>query len=542
MSIPHENVDVIVIGGGINGTGVARDCALRGLKTLLIEKKDLCGGTSGASSGMIHGGLRYLLYDTQTTYLSSLDSGYIQNIAPFLMFRIPFLYLLKKGCGPNIELLETFFEVYDRYAKLKRGKPHTRLTQNEVSEVEPGLSFDGRGAITFDEWGVDPYRLCVLNMKDAVWHGAKVMLHSEVLDFIYEPGKRKVIGVQVKANDHKRQNIYGKIVLNLSGPWIPKLCQKAGISLKLRPGKGIHLVFDRRISNIGFITETIDKRSVFLMPYQNTSIIGTTDDDFYGDPDQLDVTQDEVSYLMEAIEHVFPRIRDHRVISTYAGIRPTLYEWGKVEDELSREHKIFDHEKDGVPGFITMAGGKLASYRLMSEELTDLVCKKLGVIQKCSTHEKQLPGSQKIFAAKELMDLAQKHQISAYALSRMHYRHGSKIEEILAMIKENPSWKRTVCASEPVMEAEVRYVIEKEWANSLDDIGRRTRLGWGGCQGMECVFPAANILKEMKGNDPLVESESFLQKRWKSIAPYLEGVSIAQEELKREVMGRRYGF
>lgn len=535
MPTPQENYDVIIVGGGINGTGVARDCALRGLKTLLIEKKDLCGGTSGASSGMIHGGLRYLLNDPQTTYLSSLDSGYIQKIAPFLLFRIPFLFLMKQGKGPHPELLETFFEVYDRYAKLKRGKPHTRLTQKEVLEVEPGLSFDGRGAITFDEWGVDPYRLCVLNMKDAVSHGAKVLLHSEVQEFLFEPGKRKVIGVQVQSShiQDKKQNIYGKIVLNLSGPWIPKLCEKAGISLKLRPGKGVHLVFDRRISNFGFITETIDNRSVFLMPYQNTSIIGTTDDDYYGNPDELEVTHDEVAYLMEAIERVFPRIREYRVISTYAGIRPTLYEWGKYEDDLSREHKIFDHEKEGVPGFITMAGGKLASYRLMSEELTDLICRKLGVNQRCSTHQKGLPGSQKIYSLEEIKTMAEKYQVSIYALSRIYYRHGAGIEEIISMMKDHPSWKRMICASEPVTEAEVRYVIEHEWANSLDDIGRRTRLGWGACQGMDCVWPAAHILKELKEKDPMTESHIFLQKRWKAVLPYLEGASVAQEELKR---------
>src|SRR3989338_2621694 len=159
MPMTQELFDVIIIGGGVNGCGVARDCALRGLKTLLIEKKDLCGGTSGASSGMIHGGLRYLLYDVKTTRLSSKDSGFIQKIAPFLLFRIPLLYLIpdskkEKGLRSELlaELLETFFEVYDRYAKLKNGKPHTRLNRKEVAQLEPGLSPHIQGAITFDEW------------------------------------------------------------------------------------------------------------------------------------------------------------------------------------------------------------------------------------------------------------------------------------------------------------------------------------------------------------------------------------------------------
>lgn len=523
--------DVIIIGGGVNGAGTARDCALRGLKTLLIEKKDLSGGTTGASSGMIHGGLRYLLHDVKTTETSSRDSGYIQKIAPFLLFRIPFLFLVKEK-GANMELLETFFEVYDRYGKLKNSKPHVRLSHKDVLELESGLHFDGKGAISFDEWGIDPYRLCVLNAKDAELHGAKILLHSEVTDFLFQ--NKRITGVQVRTADGKKNQYLGKIILNLAGPWIPELCQKAGIALKLRPAKGVHIVFDRRISNIAFVTETIDGRSVFLLPYENTSIIGTTDDDFYGNPDDLDVTQDEVEYLMQAIEQIFPSIRNHRVISTYVGIRPTLYEWGKTEDSLSREHKIFDHETEGVPGLISMAGGKLASYRLMCEELTDLVCKKLNVKKSCETHINVLPGAQKELSFEELFTKAQEAKISAYALSRLYFRHGYECLMILEKMKKNPSLKRTICTSEPVLEAEIRHVIENEWATSLDDLGRRTRLGWGGCQGSECAWPAALILQEMLGIDPQKQMDIFLQKRWKSISPYLYGHSLSQEELKRQ--------
>ncbi|HBQ21524.1 MAG: hypothetical protein A2Z91_02115 [Deltaproteobacteria bacterium GWA2_38_16] len=526
--------DVIIIGGGVNGCGVARDCALRGLKTLLIEKKDLSSGTTGASSGMIHGGLRYLLHDVKTTKTSSLDSGYIQKIAPFLLFRIPFLYLIHKK-GFHVELLETFFEVYDRYASLKNSKKHTRLSQQEVFQLEPGLSSSIQGALTFDEWGIDPYRLCILNAKDAKARGADLLLHTEVTDILVE--EKIVRGVEVQTSDGKRHHHLGKIILNLSGPWIPKLCKKVGVEVKLRPGKGIHLVFDRRISNVALATETIDKRSIFLLPYQNTSILGTTDDDFYGDPDCLDVTQDEVEYLLEAIERVFPSIRNERMIGTYAGIRPTLYEWGKTEDSLSREHKIFDHEGEGIKGFITMAGGKLASYRLMSEELTDLVCKKLGIKEKCTTHVRPLPGGEKTISHAEIIEMAKEGGISAYALSRIYYRHGLGLKTILEMMKENPLWKRVICASEPVLEAEIRYAISQEWAGSISDIGRRTRLGWGGCQGADCVWPAALILKDVLGKDPHFQMADFLQKRWKALAPFLQGESIAQEELKQRLLG-----
>jgi len=527
--------DVIIIGGGINGTGVARDCALRGIRTLLIEKKDLCGGTSGASSGMVHGGLRYLLNDVRTTKTSCRDSGYIQRIAPFLHFRIPFLFLLQKKQGPNIELLETLFEIYDRYAKLKNGKPHTRLSHEDVFKLEPGLSHDITGAITFDEWGVDPYRLCVLNMKDATARRAEFMPKTEVRDLLIErDGNQNVVtGVKVQKADGSFGIVRGQLIVNLAGPWAPKIAKKAGIDIKLRPAKGIHIVFDRRISNYGFVTETIDKRSIFLMPYQNTSIIGTTDDDFYGDPDHLVVTQDEVQYLLESIERIYPDIRKHRVIGTYAGIRPTLYAWGKPEDHLSRGHKIFDHEKENVMGFVSMVGGKLASYRLMSEELTDLICKKLRVKEKCKTHTTPMPGAEETISFDEMKQFAQKAGMSHYVLSRLYSRHGANLKDILHIMDEHPNWRRTVCTSEPVTEAEIRYVIDHEWVNSLDDIGRRTRLGWGACHGMDCAWHAAQILHEMKGNDPHKEIKTFMQKRWRSTLPYLQGEGIAQEELKR---------
>ena len=136
--------------------------------------------------------------------------------------------------------------------------------------------------------------------------------------------------------------------------------------------------------------------------------------------------------------------------------------------------------------------------------------------------------------------MALRSHIPAYALSRLYDRHGGGIRDILFLIEENPQWKRVICASEPVLEAEVRYCIDQEWAESLDDLGRRTRLGWGGCQGTECVWPAAQILKEKKGKDPKQEVQIFLQKRWKSLTPCLQGESIAQEELKHHLWGKSF--
>ncbi|MDQ3037170.1 MAG: FAD-dependent oxidoreductase, partial [Myxococcota bacterium] len=188
----EPDYDVVVIGGGVNGTGVARDCALRGMKVALFEKHDWGFGASGNSSGMIHGGARYLTDTPEVTKLSCQDSGYIQQIAPHLVFRIPFLFPIPaRGLASRVALaaVDAFFAFYDRYQPLKRGEPHNLLTPDEARALEPGLEGELRGAITFDEWGIDGARLCLSNVLDAQAHGATCAAHHEVLSFLRDPAE-----------------------------------------------------------------------------------------------------------------------------------------------------------------------------------------------------------------------------------------------------------------------------------------------------------------------------------------------------------------
>ncbi len=529
--------DVAVIGGGVNGTGIARDCAMRGLKVILLEKKDLSAGTTGACSGMIHGGLRYLYSDVGITKVSCLDSGYIRKIARHLTFRIPFIApVLGKGFFSRafLELMEAYFTAYDRFAPLKSGKPHTRLSREEALRLEPGLSPRIIGAVTTDEWGIDPFRLCVANALSAQEHGAEIQNHTEAIDFI-RPENNGVTGIKVRNSLTKEINlISARIVMNAAGPWLTRIGQIAGVELRLRPAKGIHLVFDRRLSNLAITTSAIDGRQIFLMPHENTSILGTTDDDFYGDPDSLTVTEDEIEYLLQGIEMVFPGIRDHRVIRAFAGIRPTLYAWGRSEDSLYREHEIFDHEvRDGEKGLITIAGGKLASYRLMSEQATDLICEKLGIKAGCRTHLEALPGGEKEV---DVEGLSRRFSLPMYVVKRIVYRQGARGERILEMIRDDPSGGNLICRCEPVTEAEIRYCIRNEWVETLADLRRRTRLGSGPCQGSGCTVMAAQIMAEELKLSPEETQRlifDFLCERWKGKAPILRGIQLSQEELNQ---------
>ncbi len=509
---PEQSFDVAIIGGGVNGTGVARDLSLRGLKVILFERNDLAFGASGNSSGMIHGGVRYLTSNPKVTEQSCRDSGYIQQIAPHLLFRIPFLFPVKSGLKGRIaiELIDAFFRAYDQFQPLKRGEPHTRLSPSELAVLEPGLTGSLVGGITFDEWGVDGARLCVLNAVDAKERGAVVHVHTAVesveraLDD-EAPSGQNVGSYVVRARDLMTDRALlarARVVVNATGAWGPITAALGNLPssrVRVRPGKGIHVAFDRRLSNYGIVCEAIDGRQIFVMPWQNMTVIGTTDDDYFGDLNEVLATSEEVRYLVQGVARIFPAIREARAIGTWAGVRPTLYAFGPNEDALSREHMIVDHANDGAPGIYSMIGGKLASYRLFAQEMSDRIAVDLAPQSRCSTHEKPLPGGDRV---PDAFALSEQGEITPVAARRLVYRHGSRSARVLARIAKSPRERAVVCACEPVLEAEVRCALTFEMARSVEDVARRTRLGLGACGGMRCAARCGQIVAEELGLPP----------------------------------------
>lgn len=529
-----RELDVVVIGGGVNGAGIARDLALRGASVALFEKGDLCGATSGASSGMIHGGLRYLLYDRHTTEISCVDSGYIQKIAPYMIFRIPFLLPLFGGRSFSKlrhETVEAFFRAYDRFQPLKGGKPHTRLTREEALRLEPGVNPEVAGAVTMDEWGIDVFRLVVQNAVDAAEHGAEIHTYTAVVGLLRPSAGGAVEGVRVRSRGGAPREVRAKVVVNAAGPWVSELARMAGAQVKLRPAKGVHLAIERRISNVGVIAEAVDGRSIFIQPHENTTIVGTTDDDYYGDPGNVPITDDDVEYLLQGAERVFPTIREYRLLRAFAGVRPTLFDDARYEDELSRRHEVFDHEKEGAPGLVTLAGGKLAAYRLMAEETADVVMRRLGRQADCRTHRDPLPGGDAVPSAAAV---AREHGIDRFAAARLIFRHGSRAARVFEESRDRPHARRVVCRSEPVTEAEIRYVCRHEWVRTLEDLRRRTHFAEGPCQGLECARAGAEILGDELGWTPDevdVQVLRFLDARFRERVPVLRGRQLAEEEL-----------
>jgi glycerol-3-phosphate dehydrogenase len=401
-------------------------------------------------------------------------------------------------------------------------------------QLEPGLRGDLHGGFSFDEWGIDGGRLCTANAVDARERGAQLFIGCTI-----EAIERDDGGAVAAVRWRDRHNgstgrLTTAVVVNATGAWAPITAALSGLGAeraRVRPGKGIHVVYDRRLTNYAIMSQTIDGRTIFIEPWQNVSVIGTTDDDYYGDLDRVVATSEEVRYLVEGIAKVFPSVRKGRIIGTYAGVRPTLFEYGKLEDALSRDHEIVDHAPHGADGLYSMIGGKLASYRLFAEEMVDILARRFDLAIACATHTTPLPGGE---APVDALALATSLHIDAVAGRRLVYRHGSRVERVAERMKKKPAEARVVCPCEPVLEAEVRYVIAHEHARSVADVSRRTRLGLGACGGMRCAARCGSIVAEELGLSPadgLRQALAFLRQQARTRVCALGPEQARQEAL-----------
>jgi glycerol-3-phosphate dehydrogenase len=388
-----------------------------------------------------------------------------------------------------------------------------------------------------EEWGVDPHRLAWANVLDALEHGAQAHNHCEVVDLVRDGAA--VIGVRYRGPDGGLIEARSRVVVNATGPWVPQLCGLAGTTVELRPAKGVHIVYDRRISNFSISATGIDGRDIILVQHGGFSILGTTDDDYYGELDRPEVLPDEVEYLLQGFERVFPSIREYRAVRATAGVRPTLADWHKYEDDLSRHHQVFDHEaRDGVAGFVTVAGGKLSMYRLMAEETAGLVCRKLELESSPSSADTPLPGSES--EATSAAELAASFRIPALAAARLLRRHGCRSESVLEAGRDRHA--RVSCRCELLTEAELAFAARSEQVRTLGDAFRRVGLASGPCAGAACVERAAEVVGGELGWSAGQRQEAareFLAELWAGRASVLGPAGWAQEEL---AYGARRGW
>ena len=379
---PKDRFDLAIIGGGITGAGVARDAARRGLRVLLVEQSDIASGTSSRSSKLVHGGLRYLEHgELSLVFEAVAERGVLVEIAPHLVHPMPFLLPVFEDSRRGMFTINIGMWLYDGLSLFRSPKLHKSLSRRRVRAAEPQLRAGGlKGAQVYYDCSTDDARLTLETVLDAERAGAEIRTHTRVEGFVKEQGQ--VVGL--KLSDQLSGAVHevgASIVVNATGPWSDQTLEMSGPvgQARMRPTKGIHIVVNSsrlKIEHAVCCMHPDDGRVFFTIPWGEQTYIGTTDTDFEGDPSAVIATADDVAYLLAATNDYFPDalITGEDIISTWAGVRPLVSdEAADHESSVSREH-VLVVETDGV---VTIAGGKLTTYRRMGAEVVDKVVEQL---------------------------------------------------------------------------------------------------------------------------------------------------------------------
>lgn len=513
--------DVIVIGGGATGAGTARDCARRGLRTLMLERHDIATGATGRNHGLLHSGSRYAVTDRESAEECIKENMILKRIAGHCVEKTDGLFLTLPE--DDIAFQSKFIE-----ACHTAGIDAKAIDPKEALQLEPSANPSIIGAVVVPDGTVDPFRLTLSNIVDAKQHGATIETYHEVLGLIKE--QNRVIGVKVYDHITKQEkNLYASVVVNAGGIWGQKIAEYADLKIKMFPAKGSLLIFGHRVNNMVLNRCRKPADSDILVPGDTICLIGTTSTHVpYEEIDNMYVTPEEVDILIREGGKLSPTLLQTRILRGYAGVRPLVASDDDPSGRnVSRGIVLLDHAtRDGLEGFITITGGKLMTYRLMAEWATDLVCKKLNNTTPCTTAESNLPGSQQ-----STEEINQKMTSVPTTIRKSAiYRLGDMAENLKAnKVTENS----LVCECEEVSVGEVEYAINELHVNNLIDLRRRTRVGMGTCQGELCACRAAGLMNHYQVLSPDKSKEDltiFLNERWKGIRPIAWGDTLRESE------------
>lgn len=520
--IKQKEYDVIVIGGGATGVGVARDCSMRGLSVLLVERNDLATGATGRNHGLLHSGARYAVTDQESARECIEENMILRRIArPYV----------EQHDGLFITLPEDDLAYQSRFVEAcrKAGIRADVLSPEEAMRLEPSVNPTLIGAVRVPDGSVDPFRLTMANALDAYRHGAKILTHNELMSFVIESGR--VLGVRVRDSRSKEESEYrARVTVNAAGIWGTLVAQKAGVTVSMFPAKGSLLIFGHRVNNMVINRCRKPANADILVPGDAITVLGTTSDRVPIDTvDDMKVTQQEVETLLSEGMQLVPSLASTRILRAYAGVRPLV----ACDDDpsgrsISRGIVCLDHEKrDGLSGFITITGGKLMTYRAMAEQATDMVCQKLGVDKTCMTAMIPLPG------AEESEVKMPEKQIFAF-MARLG-RHGSLAGNIAS---EDEYDNSLICECEEVTIGEVKHAMNSRSVESIDQLRRRTRVGMGTCQGQLCTFRAACLVSQLLKRTPkgtVADIASFVNERWKGMYPVAWGATLSEARLTAHI-------
>jgi glycerol-3-phosphate dehydrogenase len=503
--------DVVVVGGGMAGAGAARDLALRGLSVALVDKGDFASATTARSSKLIHGGLRYLeLFDFGLVRESLAERERLRRLAPHLVRPLPFLVPIYRDSSRGLIKVRIGLALYD-WLTPGRGRERYRvLPAVDALSLEPSIRPDDlRGAgYYFDDLLLYPERLCLENVLSACRHGARAFNYAQVEDVRRDAGGTPT-GLRVRdLLTGSVATLGARVIVNATGPWVDELRALARVRDRgarvLRRTKGIHCLLPR-LTERAIYHSTSDDRMIFVIPWREFALVGTTDTDFDGDLDRVHATRAEVEYLLEEVRQAVPdpRLVPDEVHYTYAGVRPLSFEEGGRASDVSRAHKVVE-EAGGR--FLSITGTKLTCFRSLAQALGDRVSRILGQPAPGRTADLTLDGGDAEVGRLEthtwldVSDDVASSGLPVETLETLVGLYGRNYRGVMELAGKVPGGAERLCPSNPDVVAQLHHGVHEELTVSLQDfLLRRTGIGTSRCQGRDCAEPIARRLAPLLG-------------------------------------------
>jgi glycerol-3-phosphate dehydrogenase len=503
--------DAVVVGGGMAGAGVARDLALRGAAVALFEKGDFASGTSSKSSKLVHGGLRYLeLLDWGLVRESLREKKTLERLAPHLVRPLPFLVPIYEGSRRGLITVRIGLWIYDLLTPGKTTDRYRVMRAVEALSLEPAIrAEDLKGAgYYFDDLLLFPERLCLENVLSASRHGARVHNYCEVEAVGFAPDGEVAVTVRDLLAAHVA-TVRAQVLVNCAGPWVDRLRAAAGVGEGrgpiVRTTKGVHCLLPRMTDRAVYLS-TSDDRMIFVIPWREFSLVGTTDTDFDGDPDRVWATRGEVEYLLDAVRQVLPdpRVDIAQVRYTYAGVRPLSSDPSARAGAVSRQHKVVAEGPGGR--VLSVTGTKLTCFRSLAEQVGDRTMALLGRRARPRSAHLSLDGLDEEVGkveARVSLDVSEELAQSGVGpdtLQILADTYGRGYGRVLDLGRKLPDGMQRLCPSSPDIVAQLHQAVADEMAVSLQDVMlRRTSIGQGRCQGLDCAEGIGARMAELCG-------------------------------------------
>ncbi|GGM05149.1 glycerol-3-phosphate dehydrogenase/oxidase [Nakamurella endophytica] len=505
--------DVVVIGAGINGLGIAQDAALRGLRVALLEQEDLCSGVSAWSGRLVHGGLRYLeQYDVRLVRESLQERERLFTLAPHLCHPVPLMIPLFKHNRRPGWMVELGMVAYDALSVGKTPPMHRVLTKGRAAKRFTGISHDGlQGAVVFYDGQLElAERLCVELAVDARTNGAVIATHVRVDAPILADGRVRGVRWTDRLTGETGET-HADLVYNVAGPWIDRALAAEGVPVQPRLNggtKGSHLIVDPfpgAPTDVVYYESRRDGRLVLIIPWMGRYLIGTTDIRFEDDPSTARCDIGEAEYLLGEVNALIPEahLSLDDVLFTYSGVRPLPYVPDTAESSVPRSHVLHDHADTGIRGLVTVVGGKLTTYRQLAQDaVDDIFRRRERPAPPCPTRRRLLPGAQVADLAALRRSLAARSSLPADVVDRLVRLYGSRAVQVVDLVGADPALAEVVDPRSRLIAAELLFAVDTDLACTLTDVlARRVLVAFQPGHGLESVDRAVQVLGDHLGWD-----------------------------------------